>query len=87
VLTAQLLAVAHFHQLSFGKNFSAQTAASQDVQCALCLLVSHVPSGFVSPPSLQQPQVEREYTPHASRLAVRVFADCGFFGRAPPASL
>jgi hypothetical protein len=87
VLTAQLLAVAHFHQLLFGKNFSAQVTASQDAQCALCLLVSHVPTGFASPHSLQRLQVEREYTPHASRLAVRVFADSGFFGRAPPASL
>ena len=88
LLTAQLLAVSHVHQLPSGRSIhtNAQTVAD-DGLCALCLFHFNCPVDASAPLILAQPApIEVSMAPTASSRLLLSVKTC-LFGRAPPASL
>jgi len=59
ILSAQLLAVSHYHQTDPVRRFNAQAQIfADDGLCALCTLAFHLPLNPAAGPSLERPQID-----------------------------
>jgi hypothetical protein len=84
LLTAQLLAVAHFHRSYKDSNFSqAGTAAVADA-CGLCDLALHAPVTPAAPFVIQHPLHQRVSLELADSEFPTAGNDAFFLSRAPP---
>lgn len=86
LLSAQLLALAHYHQSDSSRRFTPQTQVSADAdRCGLCLLVLHTPLNPVASPVIDRPRFDT--LPERIARAVQVGSDANPFvlTRAPPA--
>jgi hypothetical protein len=59
ILTAQILALAHFHQRNATRQFNAQNqVVADDGLCALCILAFHTPVNPAAAPAIARPYAE-----------------------------
>ncbi len=82
LVSAQLLAAAHFHQSRPTPEF---TSGSADLVCAVCVMRTHAPAASVGTGALFAPaSVSESVAPwfHAGSLAPRILR---LSGRSPPA--
>jgi len=86
ILTAQFLALAHFHQGNPTRQINAQAQAADDGLCALCILAFHAPLNPAATPAIERPYAEiRPRDVAVARPHVHAsYASCRT--RAPPAA-
>ena len=87
ILTAQILALAHFHQRNATRQFSAQNQiVADDGLCALCILAFHAPVNPAAAPAIARPYAEIRLVEIAlARLHIYAsYSSCQT--RAPPAA-
>jgi hypothetical protein len=87
ILTAQILALAHFHQRNATRQFNAQNqVVADDGLCALCILAFHAPVNPAAAPAIARPYSEIRLVEMAvARLqAYASYSSCQT--RAPPAA-
>lgn len=87
LLSAQVLAAAHVHQLTFDKSFHANMqAVLDDGLCALCLFHFNCPASASPPIVLARPVLLEVAIAATVSSPLHLSVKTGRFGRAPPSA-
>jgi hypothetical protein len=85
ILTAQILALAHFHQRNATRQFNAQNqVVADDGLCALCILAFHAPVNPAATPTIARPHAEVRLVDLANARLNVFTASSSCQTRAPP---
>jgi hypothetical protein len=85
ILTAQILALAHFHQRNPTRQFNAQNqVVADDGLCALCILAFHAPVNPAATPTIARPHAEVRLVDLANARLNVFTASSSCQTRAPP---